>query len=231
VVSYFNSMAFQALAPETRRRPVAISSNASRAEHGDKRSALLKREACHVMFAKKAATRFAARNWLKTVRALMQFASPRGCSPPIRPLASRTCPGKTDGFRTWNEDDIARFEARHRYRDAGAAGAGLAGPYGTTAAVDVVRMGRQHIPQRHDRSEAAKDRDQAGDPDPSRFASGAGRHPVRTSDLSAPRRSASRSLRRASPTGFGKRATLRACRAERQPMGFRKAACRRLAGT
>ena len=46
----------------------------SRAEHGDKRAGLLKREHVNVMFARRATTRFAARNWLKTVRALMQFA-------------------------------------------------------------------------------------------------------------------------------------------------------------
>ena len=67
VVSYFNSMAFQTLAPETRRTRRNILER-FRAEHGDKRSALLKREHVNGMFAKKVATRFAARNWLKTDR-------------------------------------------------------------------------------------------------------------------------------------------------------------------
>ena len=181
VVSYFNSMAFQALAPETRRTRRNILER-FRAEHGDKRSALLKREHVNVMFAKKAATRFAARNWLKTVRALMQFAVTEGMLATDPTAGIKNLSGKTDGFRTWNEDDIAAFEARHpigtRERLALALLVNTAQRRG-----DVVRMGRQHIRNGANRSEAAKDRDQAGDPDPSRSASGAGRHPVRPSDL------------------------------------------------
>ena len=143
VVSYFNSMAFQALAPETRRTRRNILER-FRAEHGDKRSAMLKREHVNVMFAKKAATRFAARNWLKTVRALMQFAIAEGMLATDPTAGIKNLSGKTDGFRTWNEEDIAAFEARH--------------PIGTRERLalallvntaqrrsDVVRMGRQHI--------------------------------------------------------------------------------------
>lgn len=143
VVSYFNSMAFQALAPETRRTRRNILER-FRAEHGDKRSARLKREHVNVMFAKKVATRFAARNWLKRVRALMQFAVAE-CLLAADPTAGiKNLSGKTDGFRTWTEDDIAAFEVQH--------------PIGTRERLalalllntaqrraDVVRMGRQHI--------------------------------------------------------------------------------------
>ena len=121
VVSYFNSMAFQALAPETRRTRRNILER-FRAEHGDKRSGMLKREHVNVMFAKKAATRFAARNWLKTVRALMQFAVTEGMLATDPTAGIKNLSGKTDGFRTWNEDDIAAFEARPD-RHAGTAGA------------------------------------------------------------------------------------------------------------
>jgi integrase len=143
VVSYFNSMAFQALAPETRRTRRNILER-FRAEHGDKRSALLKREHISAMFAKKAATRFAARNWLKTVRALMQFALVVGTLKEDPTAGIKNLSGKTDGFRTWNEDDIAAFEARHpvgtRERLALALLLNTAQRRG-----DVVRMGRQHI--------------------------------------------------------------------------------------
>ena len=145
VVSYFNSMAFQSLAPETRRTRRNILER-FRAEHGDKRSALLKREHVNVMFAKKAATRFAARNWLKTVRALMQFAVAEGLLAADPTAGIKNLSGKTDGFRTWNEDDIAAFEARHpigtRERLALALLVNTAQRRG-----DVVRMGRQHIRQ------------------------------------------------------------------------------------
>ena len=143
VVSYFNSMAFQALAPETRRTRRNILER-FRAEHGDKRSALLKREHVNVMFAKKSATRFAARNWLKTVRALMQFAVAEGLLTADPTAGIKNLSGKTDGFRTWNEDDIAAFEARHpigtRERLALALLLNTAQRRG-----DVVQMGRQHI--------------------------------------------------------------------------------------
>jgi integrase len=143
VVSYFNSMAFQALAQETKRTRRNILER-FRAEHGDKRSALLKREHVNVMFAKKAATRFAARNWLKTVRALMQFAVTEGMLASDPTAGIKNLSGKTDGFRTWTEEDIAAFQARHpvgtRERLALALLVNTAQRRG-----DVVRMGRQHI--------------------------------------------------------------------------------------
>jgi integrase len=143
VVSYFNSLAFQALAPETRRTRRNILER-FRAEHGDKRSALLKREHVNVMFANKATTRFAARNWLKTVRALMQFAVAESLLTADPTAGIKNLSGKTDGFRTWNEDDIAAFEARHpigtRERLALALLLNTAQRRG-----DVVRMGRQHV--------------------------------------------------------------------------------------
>lgn len=143
VVSYFNSTAFQALAPETRRTRRNILER-FRAEHGDKRSALLKREHVNVMFAKKVATRFAARNWLKTVRALMQFAVAENLLAVDPTAGIKNLSGKTDGYRTWNEDDIAAFEARHlvgsRERLALALLLNTAQRRG-----DIVRMGCQHM--------------------------------------------------------------------------------------
>jgi integrase len=142
-VSYFSSVAFQSLATETRRTRRNILER-FRAEHGDKRSALLRREHVNVMFAKKAAARFAARNWLKTVRALMQFAVSEGLLTADPTAGIKNMSGKTDGFRTWNEDDIAAFELRHsvgtRERLALALLLNTAQRRG-----DVVRMGRQHI--------------------------------------------------------------------------------------
>jgi integrase len=143
VVAYFNSMAFQSLAPETQRTRRNILER-FREEHGEKRSALLRREHINIMFAKKAATRFAARNWLKTVRALMQFAVTNGILKEDPSAGIRNLSGKTDGFRTWNEEDIAAFEARHpigtRERLALALLLNTAQRRG-----DVIRMGRQHI--------------------------------------------------------------------------------------
>ena len=143
MVSYFNSIAFQGLASETRRTRRNILER-FRTEHGDKQSALLKREHINGMFAKKAGKRFAARNWLKTVRALMQFAVAENLLAADPTAGVKNLSGKTDGFRTWDEANIAAFQARH--------------PIGTKERLafelllntlqrrsDVVRMGRQHV--------------------------------------------------------------------------------------
>ena len=52
--------------------------------------------------------------------------------------------GKTDGFRTWNEDDIAAFEARHPIGTRERLALALL-VYTAQRRGDVVRMGRQHI--------------------------------------------------------------------------------------
>jgi integrase len=143
VHSYLNSVAFGELARETKRTRKNILRRFGN-EHGDKRAAMLKREHIVAMFTKMSGKRFAARNWLKTVRALMQFAISDGSLKQDPTAGIKNMSGKTEGFRTWNEDDIAAFEARH--------------PIGTRERLalalllctaqrrgDVVRMGRQHI--------------------------------------------------------------------------------------
>jgi integrase len=96
------------------------------------------------MFKKKAHKRFSARNWLKTVRALMVFAvdDKRLKEDPTEGIKNLS--SKTEGFLTWTEDHIAQFERRW--------------PLGTRERLalelllctaqrrsDIVRMGRQHI--------------------------------------------------------------------------------------
>jgi integrase len=143
VHSYMNSVTFNDLAPETKRTRKNILKNFAK-EHGDKRAAMLRREHIVAMFGKKKDKRFAARNWLKTVRALMQFAVTDGSLKEDPTAGIKNMSGKTDGFHTWDEGDIATFEARH--------------PIGTRERLalelllctaqrrsDVVRMGRQHI--------------------------------------------------------------------------------------
>ena len=148
VVSYFNSMTFQALAPETRRTRRNILER-FRAEHGDKRSALLKREHVNVMFAKKASRRFAARNWLKTVRALMQFAVAENLLTADPTVGIKNLSGKTDGFRTWDESNIAAFEAHWQIGTRERLALALL-LWTLQRRGDVVRMGRQHVRQTPD---------------------------------------------------------------------------------
>ena len=143
VLSYFNSIAFGELATETKRTRRNILERFAE-EHGDKRAAMLQREHIQAMFAKKASKRFAARNWLKTIRALMQFAVVDGRLKEDPTTTIKNLSSKTEGFATWTEDHIAEFERRF--------------PVGTRERLalalllctaqrrsDVVKMGRQHI--------------------------------------------------------------------------------------
>jgi integrase len=87
---------------------------------------------------------FAARNWLKAIRALCQFCVTQElCSVDVT-QGIKLPKVKSDGHHTWTEQEIARYEATH--------------PVGTKARLaialliytaqrrgDVIRMGRQHI--------------------------------------------------------------------------------------
>lgn len=143
VHGYLNSVTFSDLAIETKRTRRNILMRFVK-EHGDKRAAMLRREHILAMFGKKRDRRFAARNWLKTVRALMQFAVDGGLLKEDPTIGIKNISGKTEGYRTWDEDDIAAFEVRH--------------PVGTRERLalelllctaqrrsDVVKMGRQHV--------------------------------------------------------------------------------------
>ncbi len=96
------------------------------------------------MIAAKASTPFSAKNFRKTLRALMQFAVSEGIRKDDPTQGTIAPKAKTTGFKTWGEEQIAAFEARH--------------PVGTRARLalalllytaqrrgDVVRMGRQHV--------------------------------------------------------------------------------------
>ena len=113
-----------------------------RAEHGDRPIALLPQQFIALTLSKMRP--FAARNWLKAIRHLMQFAVSVGLrkDDPTQGIKLRSV--KTDGIYTWSEQNIEVFEAAY--------------PVGTKARLafalllytaqrrsDIIRMGRQHI--------------------------------------------------------------------------------------
>lgn len=112
VSAYLNSVAFGNLAQETQRSRRGILEG-FRNEHGDKRVATLHREAVQRMVAAKVKTPSAARNFLNTLRVLMAFAVETGIRPDDPTLGIRRPKIKTSGWRTWTEEDIAAFEAKH----------------------------------------------------------------------------------------------------------------------
>jgi integrase len=111
-VSYFNSMAFQNLAPETKRTRRNILER-FREKYGNLPIAKLGPLHLETMVAAKAATPAAARNFLNTIRAMLQFAVEIGILPHNPAIRVKRVKIRTDGYRTWTEEDIAAFEARH----------------------------------------------------------------------------------------------------------------------
>jgi integrase len=144
MVAYYNSAEFKhELAPETRRKRRNIAER-FREQHGDKRVVLLQREHINKILMK-IERPHAKRNWLKTIRGLMRFAVLIGMrtDDPSEGIKLGKMV-KSDGFRTWSEEDIAGFRQRHaigsRARLALELLLGTAQRRG-----DVIRMGRQHI--------------------------------------------------------------------------------------
>lgn len=143
VVALYSSTEFQGWSPETQRTRRNILER-FRIEHGDKTIANLQPRHVADMVAAKAGTPAAARNFKKTLAALMKFAVTRG----IRndnPVAGVSAPRiRGDGFVTWSEEHIRLFEAHHPIGTRARLAFGLL-LYSAQRRGDVIRMGRQHI--------------------------------------------------------------------------------------
>ena len=152
-ISIRSSSPFKTAAAETQRTRRNILENFRKA-YGDKpvfrtdnsgrRTMLLTREHVQRIVNEKAATPFAQRNFLNTLRAMFKWAAEEGRIPDDPTLGVTREKVKTTGYKTWSEDHIGRFEAKH--------------PIGTKARLafafllytgqrrgDVVRIGRQHV--------------------------------------------------------------------------------------
>jgi integrase len=141
IVGYYSSEAFRALAPGTQKLQRSILER-FRAEHGDKRVALLPREFVIRALGKRRPS--VARNWLKTLRALLRFAIAEGFRADDPTQGVKPPRIKTDGIHTWTEDEIARYEARHPIGTKARLALALL-LYTAQRRSDVVRMGRQHV--------------------------------------------------------------------------------------
>ena len=143
VVIYLASSAFASLAPESRRTRRNILER-FRAEHGDKRIALLQRMHIDRMVAAKAETPAAARNFLSTLRVLMAQCILEGWRDDDPTRGIKLTSVKSTGFRTWSEEDIAKFEARHPVGSRARLALALL-LYTAQRRSDIVRLGRQHV--------------------------------------------------------------------------------------
>jgi integrase len=114
-----------------------------RSDHGARPIAMLQRE--HIAKILGSKRPFAARNWLKTIRGLMQFCLEVGLikedpTVGIKPAKA----GKTEGFHTWTEDEIAQYEARHPIGSRARLAMALL-LYTAQRRSDIVRIGPQHV--------------------------------------------------------------------------------------
>jgi integrase len=143
VVSYLGSVPFANLAPSTQRMRRNILEN-FRAQHGEKRLALLERAHIERMVAGKAHTPAAARNFLKTLHVLLAHCVVAGLRKDDPTLGVKNIKIRSDGIHTWTESEITTYRAIHpigsRPRLAFELLINTAQRRG-----DVIRMGRQHI--------------------------------------------------------------------------------------
>lgn len=141
ITGYYNSLQFRSLKGGTPKMRRAILERFRR-EHGDKPIALLPQKFIAVMLSQMKP--FAARNWLKTIRHLMQFCVEQEmCA--VDPTQGIKLPrAKTDGRHTWTEDEIAAFEACHGVGTMARLALAL-GLYTGLRRGDAVRVGPQHV--------------------------------------------------------------------------------------
>lgn len=141
IIRYYSDQSFLGLAPST-QRPLRGILERFRADHGEKRVALLQRH--HIIALLNSKKRFAARHWLKAIRALMKYAVENGFRPD-NPTIGVSLPSlKTDGYHAWTDAEIEQFEARHG-PDTRARLALYLLLYTGQRRGDVIRLGRQHI--------------------------------------------------------------------------------------
>jgi integrase len=143
ITGYFASSGFNSLALETRRTWRNILER-FRAEFGADPLARLETKHIDAMVGAKASTPASARNFLKALRALM-----RHCIlvkwRKDDPTAGIKMPSyRSEGYRTWTEDDIAKFETRHAIGTRARLALALL-LYTAQRRADVVIMGRQHV--------------------------------------------------------------------------------------
>ena len=140
---YLGSTAFANLAAETQHTRRNILER-FRNEHGDKRIAGIEKKHVQAMVTAKSATPSAARSFLIALRALIAFTIEAGIRADDPTLGIKRPKIKTEGYRTWTENDIAAFEAVHPIGTLPRLALALL-LYTGQRCSDVVRMGRQHI--------------------------------------------------------------------------------------
>jgi integrase len=145
VALYFGSMTFSNLAPATQRNR-RWTLEKFREEFGALSFATLRRDIVETMLAQKAAMggQHAVKSFLKALRAVAAVAIVASLRSDDPTDGIRVKISDTGGFRTWDEGEIAQFEAAHPIGSMARLAFGLLLFTGQRRG-DVIRMGRQHV--------------------------------------------------------------------------------------
>jgi integrase len=143
IVGYYGSTQFHKLRTITQENYRRILER-FRAKHGDKRIALMERKHLKMVLDEKAEKPEAARNLLRTLRVLLNYAAEVGMRVDNPALGIRLGRRKGCGYHTWTEQEIAQYEAHHPIGSKARLALAL-GIYSGQRRTDVVALGRQHI--------------------------------------------------------------------------------------
>ncbi len=142
-VGYMGSAAFYNLAPTSQTQYRRILEGLRR-DYGNRSLATLARKHVVMMLGAKAETPVAARDFLRCLRLLVHYAISVGVRQDDPTAGVRVKMPKSDGFRSWTEEDIAAFEVA--YPLGTKPRLALALLLGTAArCADVVRLGRGNV--------------------------------------------------------------------------------------
>ena len=141
LVGYYQSLAFRALAPSTQAMRRAIYER-FRNEAGDWRIATLPQKYIFGLLSRMKPV--AARNWLKALRALLDFAVAEGFRNDNPATGIRLPKHKSDGHHAWTEDEITKFELHWPIGTRERLAFGLL-IFTIQRRSDVIRMGVQNV--------------------------------------------------------------------------------------
>jgi integrase len=141
LVAYYQSLAFRSLAASTQAMRRAIYER-FRTKAGDWRIATLPREYLARLLSQMKPV--AARNHLKALRALLDFAVVEGFRPDNPAVGIRLPKHKSDGHHAWTEDEIAGFESHWTIGTRERLAFGLL-LHTMQRRSDVIGMGPQHV--------------------------------------------------------------------------------------
>jgi integrase len=141
VIGYYQCLAFRenAMGTQLLRRRIL---ERFRTDHGDKSIGTLPSEFIRHMLDRMKPG--AARNWLKTLRALLDFAVAEGFRADNPARGIKLAKMKTKHHRPWTDAELEQYERTHPIGSKARLAFAL-GLYTIQRAGDVCRMGRQHI--------------------------------------------------------------------------------------